>query len=237
MSAALVGYNPDDPLQSSFLAALALGESGGGSNTTLLGLGGTDLTGAPTDGYGFPKWTGLGNSHAAGTYQFQPQTWDSIASKFNLNFQNSSDQSQGAWMLAQQVFARKTGGSLEDALQNGEYGLVQKSLAGTWTSANGNQSAPQGLAATLAQYVSGGGPRPPSPPGSTASASPASGGGSGGGGGGGGGFLSGLWGGVTDQLSRIGLLMLGGIVIAAALWALLNQAGVAPSPRQIIKHL
>ena len=90
-SAGLVAYNPDDPAQAGFLAALAQGETGGAANSASLGTGQTNLSGLATDQYGFPQWTGLGNSHAAGTFQFQPGTWDAIASKFNLNFQNPQD--------------------------------------------------------------------------------------------------------------------------------------------------
>ena len=213
----LVGYNPDDPVQHGFLAALALGESG--SNGGLfLGTGGTDLSAAKTDAYGFPIWGGAGNSHAAGTYQFQPGTWDTIAAKFNLNFGSASDQSQGAWMLAQQVYNQKTGGSLESDLQSGAFDKVQSALKSTWTSVTGNASNPQGLASKLGEYISGAtAANAPSNSGNSPAVNK---------------FLDktlGAAGSVAssylgDQFSRVGLIVLGIVIIGAAVWALFKES-------------
>jgi hypothetical protein len=102
-----VAYNPNDPLQQAFLSALGLGETGDVANSSVIGVGGSNLSGVIASGnvdqYGFPIWNGTGNSHAAGTYQFEPSTWDSIASEFHLSFGNPNDQALGAWELAQQT--------------------------------------------------------------------------------------------------------------------------------------
>jgi muramidase (phage lysozyme) len=145
-----VAYNPYDPLQQAFLGSLAQGETGGAANSSMLGFGGANLAGAPTNQYGFPIWNGMGNSQAAGTYQFQPATWDNVASEYGLNFQNPSNQSEGAWYLAQQTYAAKNnGGSLETALQNGNVSSIQNSLSGVWPSVTGNASNPGGLTSSL----------------------------------------------------------------------------------------
>ena len=70
-------------------------ESGGNYN---VGYGGADLSNAPLDQYGFPKWPGkmgpAGMSHAAGAYQFQPGTWRPYAEKLGIH--DFSPQSQDA---------------------------------------------------------------------------------------------------------------------------------------------
>ena len=154
--AGLVAYNPDDPAQAGFLAALAQGETGGSANSAFTGTGGANLSGLATDQYGFPSWSGLGNSHAAGTFQFQPGTWDTIAAQFGLNFQNPQDQAEGAWYLAQQTYAQQNNGaSLETALNTpSAYGTIQSSLKNVWTSVTGNQANPTGLASVLGGYIS-----------------------------------------------------------------------------------
>jgi hypothetical protein len=234
---AAVGYNPDDPVQSTFLSALAQGETGNSTFSATEGFGGSNLAGAATDAFGFPQWTGLGNSHAAGTFQFQPATWDALAQQYGLNFANPADQSEGAWYLAQQVYAQKTGGgSLEDALSSGNPTAlqgVQSALKGTWTSVVGNQANPQGLAAALAAPnatagSTGGGIGAGS--GSSASAAPASSGSS---------WLSNIpgvsW--VTDQFQRGGLFIVGVLIILVAIWAILSNQGYVPSPRQLVRKI
>lgn len=61
-------------------------ESGGRYN---VGYGGADLSSAPLDQYGFPQWPGkmgpAGISHAAGAYQFQPDTWRPIAARLGIH--------------------------------------------------------------------------------------------------------------------------------------------------------
>ena len=111
---AIAGYNPNDATQSKFLSSLALGETGNASNSYTMGYGGVDLSSAELGTHGFPTWSGdsSANTHAAGTFQFQPGTWSDIASKYNLDFSNPQDQNAGAWYLAQQTYAAKTGGDL-----------------------------------------------------------------------------------------------------------------------------
>jgi muramidase (phage lysozyme) len=253
-SAAMVGYNSSDPYQTGFLAAIATGETGAASGNTMTGYGGANLAGDPTDQYGFPSWTGMGNTHAAGTYQFQPGTWDTIASKYGLNFGNASDQSAGAWYLAQQQYSAATGGqSLETALQQGNYSSIQSALGSTWTSVKGNANLPQGLATALGSFISNATSASPAGGATGAatgaasagtaggSAPPATGGGPVGpppsGSGSGGGLVSWALGGLSDIFARGGLIVLGVVVIAIALYALLVQQGYAPSPKQIAKNL
>ena len=152
---AIAGYNPNDATQSKFLSSLALGETGNASNSYTMGYGGVDLSSAELGTHGFPTWSGdsSANTHAAGTFQFQPGTWSDIASKYNLDFSNPQDQNAGAWYLAQQTYAAKTGGDLTSALAAGDYSSVQSALGSIWPSVNGNAAAPQGLAANLANGV------------------------------------------------------------------------------------
>jgi muramidase (phage lysozyme) len=145
-----VAYNPNDPRQQALLAAINAGEASPTvyPNPYVIGTGGVNLSGAPTDAYGFPIWSGTGNSHAAGAFQFQPGTWDSIASQYNLNFQNPADQNAGAWYNAQQAYAANTnGGSLYDALGSGNPGQVTSALGGQWTGLSTSA-----LETQLAQY-------------------------------------------------------------------------------------
>lgn len=137
-------YNPNDPTQAAFLAALAKGESPTTANPALSGYGNVNLAGASTDQYGFPQWSGAvvngSPTHAAGIYQFQPSTWDSVASEYGLNFQNPADQSAAAWNLAANTYAANNGGaSLESALASGNYASVANTLGSTWTSLSANE--------------------------------------------------------------------------------------------------
>jgi hypothetical protein len=244
MSSSPVAYNADDPVQQAFLAALSQGETGGSSYAATEGTGGSNLAGLPTDEYGFPQWAGAAGSHAAGTFQFQPSTWDSIASEFGLNFNNASDQAAGAWYLAEQTYSQKTGGqSLETALQTVQtsgntsaLGTIQTALAAVWPSVTGNQASPQGLGATIAAALAGSSAgsnssgstlgssnaTASSPPATTSA--PAS---------SGGGIVStaiGLFG-------NVGLLVVGGIVILVALWFLLSSQDIVPSPAKVAKSV
>lgn len=142
-------YNPYDPVQQSFLGALALGESGGFSNPAMVGYGGADLSGVPANSQGFPQWSGVGNTHAAGKYQFQPSTWNEVASEHGLNFQNPSDQDAGAWYYAQDTYERKTGGDLSTDLKSGLFSKIQNALGNAWPSVFGNAANPHGLAGAL----------------------------------------------------------------------------------------
>jgi len=211
-----VAYNPNDPTQQNFLSALALGESGNASNALTLGFGGSDLSGDPADQFGFPQWAGEGNSHAAGLFQFQPSTWDSVASQYNLNFSNPQDQSAGAWYVAQQAYSNATGGDLSTALSQGNYGSVQSALASIWPSVAGNAAAPQGLAANLASGTGA------AIPGASAAAAPAS-------------APVTIFTSIENWFERGGLIIIGGLVIIAALWALLSNAGYVPTPKSLVK--
>lgn len=220
MASSPVAYNPSDPAQQGFLASLGLGESGGASNPYEVGYSGVDLSGAPTDAYGFPQWSGVGDSHAAGAYQFEPSTWDAIAAQYGLNFQNPADQNAGAWYLAQQTYGAKTGGSLEDALNQGNFSGISTALAGVWPSvgnasftntltgeANGTtpvSAGPGGWIQNLQNFMSG-----------VAKLNPVT--------------------AVQDTFTRAALLVVGGIIILVALWQLLSSTGVVPSPGDAAK--
>ena len=217
-----VAYNAYDPQQAALLAGLAQGESGGASNSAVLGVGGTDLTGASTDQFGFPIWGGTGNSHAAGIFQFQPSTWDAVAGAHDLNFKNPADQAAGAWYLAQDTFKAKTGGDLETALQSGDYSSVQNALAGQWPSVFGNAAQPKGLAGFLAGIggaLSGAGPAAPG------SAAPA-----------GSGDSATAPNAIEGFFERGGLVIIGGLVVVVALFALLQRSGVVDKVSRGVGH-
>jgi hypothetical protein len=217
-------YNPNDPNQSRFLSALALGESGSKGSPTV-GFGGVDLSGSATDAYGFPQWAGsitpYGPTHAAGTYQFQPGTWDGIAEQYGLNFANPADQNAGAWYLAQQTYAQKTGGNLEDAIANGDYGGIASALGGQWQSlrtdphqfidaiTSGTGAAiPSGATSTTASGYIGGGLNPMNWPAY-----------------------------IEDWFLRGGLIIVGGLVIIVTLYVLMERQGWVPSPEEIGKSV
>lgn len=72
-----------------------------------VGTGGTDLSNAPLDQFGFPQWSGIstpkGPSHAAGAYQFQPGTWRQYAEPMGINdFSEKSQDAVGAAALRDQ---------------------------------------------------------------------------------------------------------------------------------------
>lgn len=237
-SSGLVAYNPNDPVQQAFLSALALGETGNSSYAATEGVGGVNLADDTSENdFGFPTWQGEGDSHAAGIFQFEPATWDSLASQYGLNFQNTSDQEAGAWYLAQQTYQSKTGGSLYGALSGGNYSSVQSALASIWPSVTGNQAAPQGLAASLAggqgsnltfpgSSSSASGASTSSGTSSTASGNSANQSESG---------VGTLFGDIENWFERGGLIIVGGLIIIVALWALLASQKVVPSPVKVAK--
>lgn len=204
----LVAYNPYDKEQRQFLSSLAQGESGG---RYFIGWGDTDLSGASVDQYGFPQWSGkmgpAGISHAAGAYQFQPGTWKTVASKYGLNFQNNADQDAGAWYLAQETYANKTGRSLDADLDTGYLSQLQSALKSTWTSV----TAGNGLAANIANGI-GAELTPGSTSGSAATPS----------------FISDPIGAASTYFVRGGMILVGGLILVIALWALLRQSDVVP---------
>jgi hypothetical protein len=160
-----VAYNPDDPTQTGFLSALALGETGNSSYASTEGFGGVNLAGdTNVDSYGFPlQGAGSNVSSAAGTYQFVQGTYDSIAQQLGLTDFSQNSQNEAAWQLAQQTYQQKTGGSLYQALQNGDYSSIQNALGSVWPSVFGNGAAPGGLAASLAGGRGANVPFPPLP--------------------------------------------------------------------------
>lgn len=219
-----VAYNPSDPVQQSFLSDLALGETGV-HGTYTEGFGGVDLAGATGNQYGFPTWggssTGAGPTHAAGLYQFEPGTWDSIAANLGITDFSPNSQNEAAWTLAQQTYGAKTGGaSLEAALQSGNYSSIQSALASVWPSVVGNASNPGGLANLLASGGAGS-QGVLNPGGATA---PTSGGAS---------QSLGFLGSITDVeqfFVRFGLVIIGGLIVLVALWQLLSDNTDIPSP-------
>lgn len=215
-----VAYDPNNAQQNAFLAALEKGESGGSAGAYSVGVGGSDLTGSTTDQYGFPIWNGVGNSHAAGAYQFQPSTWDNIASEFGLNFNDPEDQNAGAWYLAQQ-----TDPNLSTDLATGNYSAIQSALAKVWPSVTGNAASPQGLANTLGGATA-------------ANAAPT------------GGNAAGTGSAAVNPIlhpiqaaedaaqnlfTRGAMIVIGGIVLLVALWLLLSSQGIVPSPEDAAK--
>ena len=224
MPGSQVAYTPSDPIQTAFLSALALGETGNNPNSATEGFGSVSTANDATDQYGFPIFggssTSAGPTHAAGTFQFEPGTWDKIASEFGLNFANPADQDAGAWYEAQQTYASATGGqSLETALQSGNYSSVQSALASVWPSVLGNAASPSGLAGALAGGNGATLPGASVTPSSTSSGSSS----------------TSLIGTVESFFVRSGLIILGGLVIVVSLWALLAQQGVVPGPVETAK--
>jgi len=150
-----IGYNSNDPYIQAFLSSLALGETGGAQDSQYLGVGGTSLqsivTAGHVDEYGFPIWEGFGNSHAAGTWQFQPGTWDEVAAEHNLNFASKTDQAQAAWYYAQEKDP-----TLYDDIRNGNFSKITSALASVWPSVTGNGAAPGGLTASLTSLLKAG---------------------------------------------------------------------------------
>lgn len=214
-----VAYNPNDPVQQHFLSVLALGETGNSSFAATEGVGGQNLAGVPTDQFGFPNWGGTGTSHAAGIYQFQPQTWDSLAQEYGLNFSNPQDQNAGAWYAAQQADP-----NLEADLTAGNYSKVQGMLQSIWPSVTGNQSNPQGLAtalggSTAGANIPGGSMATPSPTGSTdgsgSSLSP---------------FSI-----IENWFLRGGMIFIGIAIVIVALYFLLSSNGYIPTVSSVAK--
>lgn len=215
---ALTAYNPNDQTQASFLSSLALGETGSkGSSALFEGTGGSDLSNSAVDQYGFPIWGGLGDSHAAGIFQFQPGTWDAIASQYNLNFSSAADQEQAAWIYAQQTYTAKTGGDLQTALTNGDYSGVSNALKGVWPSVTGN-GASTGLVSNLTNGVKNvlGGIM------GVGSASPSSG-------------SSGPDNSIGGLFTRGALIIIGALIALVALWYLLSSTTGLPSPGDTAK--
>jgi len=238
----LPGFDPSDPVQQSFLSALALGESGP-NGTVDTGFGNVDLSSAGTDAYGFPVWGGgstpAGPTHAAGLFQFQPGTWDQIASALNLNFSNPADQENAAWTYAAQTYAANTGGNLETDLTTAQsdqasgnvsgaqaiYNQIQAALGGVFSGVNPNQNLPQGLSGAL---LSGQGAALPGITTNSAAGTSSS--------GGSGSSAPTNWAAfINDFFVRFGLVIVGGLVVLVALWQLVSSRTDIPSPGETVK--
>lgn len=220
-----VNFNPSDPYQQALLGTISSRETGGlGAGALYTGTGGADLSSAPRDQFGFPIWQGVGTSHAAGTYQFQPGTWDTIAGEYGLNFNSASDQAAGAWYLAQQNYTQQTGGrDLYSDLQDGSVSssTILNGLAPSWA----------GLSDTSQIDAIRGGGTFAGLPGSDIPGVTSGGGGTMAGGGvasgsSGGGWLSAI----ENWFERFGLIVIGIVIIGSALW-MLNKSGFGAKVR------
>jgi muramidase (phage lysozyme) len=230
-----VAYDPYNPDQARFLSALSMSEIGRAKNGVNLGNGFVDLTRAPRNQYGFPIWQGQPTadgrgSRAAGLFQFQPGTWEGYARDYDLDFQDAADQKRGAWYLAQDTYKSETGGDLLSALQAKEYGAIESALGRTqWIGARGKLAAflSAGKGATLP-----GGPGGPSD--DTTDFAEAmrrnreEGGEIGR-------FFSSKGQAITDTIQRYLIFIVGGLILAAALWWLLSDANLIPTPGGLIK--
>jgi muramidase (phage lysozyme) len=111
-----------------------------------------------------------GPSTAAGAYQFTKTTWNEAAQKYGpllahdgpngtVSF-SPQNQDKAAWLLAQDRYNAKTGGNLEQDLNDpAKHGQIMKTLSGTWTSLPGgiepnNATASRGDALKLYQGTS-----------------------------------------------------------------------------------
>lgn len=95
-------------------------------------------------------------SSAAGRYQFIGSTWKKIARKYGLRDFSPESQDKGAWYLAQEAFARKTGGaSLAKALQSGDPEVIAQAaaiLSREWTSLPGGIEQTQKVDTFMRRY-------------------------------------------------------------------------------------
>lgn len=234
-----VAYNPDDPLQLSLLSAISSVESPSGPNPWSEGFSNIDLSNNPTTSNGFYEGSTVnggpvnGNlpTSAEGPFQFEPATWNSIASQYGLNFQNPGDQEAGAWYNAQNTVAAQ-GGNLETELQQGEYSTIAQQLGGQW---QGIQNNPNTFLSNLesgniSSVIATGAGNPSSATGATAANSSGSTGTS---------SLSlGSLGSITDVedfFVRFGIIIIGGVIILVALWQLLSQHSSIPGPVDTVK--
>jgi hypothetical protein len=102
-----------------------------------IGWGDVDLTNAPLSPTGFPQWPGRpgprGQSHAAGLYQFEPGTWDPVATRLGItDFKPESQRrvfdevyregGYGAWAPYNPRLAAAVGWKGDGLQREGEYG-------------------------------------------------------------------------------------------------------------------
>jgi muramidase (phage lysozyme) len=86
-------YTPDPNAQiTAFLAIIRAGES---SNNYYAKVGGGNIASLAA----YPTWSGVGNSHAVGAYQFEPETWRECAAALNLHDFTPSSQDAAAVFL------------------------------------------------------------------------------------------------------------------------------------------
>ncbi len=120
-------------IETAFLDALAVGESGEGKHYNIL-FGGGHFKGYAA----FPKWIGkrtsAGMTHAAGRYQFEPATWLACTHALKLPDFSPASQDTAAWWLAQTVYHHFTGHGLTASLSEGRLVGVVTALHSTWTS-------------------------------------------------------------------------------------------------------
>lgn len=195
-------YDPNDATQADFLAHLRQTESGGRYDVGVGPNGGVDLSNAPRGLFGFPLWSGTGDSHAAGAYQFQPGTWRELAAKYGFDFSSHSDQDAAAWIKADETYKAKTqGGDLKQAIANGDVTSIKNALGSTWTSIknwSGTTTQPGGELAP-GQSSGGGTPNPLLHP------------------------IDAL----KSYFVRGSMIFVGALILLVALWALLQHSGAA----------
>ena len=121
-------------IRKAFLDALAIGESGGRYDILFGGRRFTDFS-------HFPDWEGKrfggATTHAAGRYQFEPETWKECAARLRLPDFSPASQDAAAWDLAKRVYWHVKKVNLETALTaatDNALAGVATALHSTWTS-------------------------------------------------------------------------------------------------------
>jgi muramidase (phage lysozyme) len=129
---------PQTAQQRAFLETLGQGE-GGNDYGALFGGGHTN------DLSQFPQWSGVqtagGMTHAAGRYQFEPETWARAAAALGLTDFSPASQDRAALWIAQQDYNARTGRNLNADLQSTDPMVISKvfqQLHSTWPSLFGN---------------------------------------------------------------------------------------------------
>lgn len=145
-----------------------------------------------------------------------------VASAHGLNLSSTSDESAAIWYTAQQDYITNTGQSLETTLQQNNYAAVQSGLAQDLPTVSGSSGAPQGLAASLASSIGTAILNTIDPTGmGSAGLNTMT------------GIIedtSTLGGAIENWLTRGGLILIGAVILVVALWLLLSNNGILPSP-------
>lgn len=102
-------------------------------------------------------------SSAAGMYQFLAPTWDDVKKQAGLTDFSPESQDYGAWFLANQVYAKKTGRDLLGDLQlakgdPAKINMIGRYLADTWTSIPGGIEPNKATGGFGQRYAQGLGP-------------------------------------------------------------------------------